>query len=347
MKKVVLSELRHFSIIEEPKPQISSDYDVQIKISSVGICGSDIHYYRTGRIGDQIINYPFTLGHEGSGIVEETGAKVSQVRAGDCIAIDPAISCGVCDQCLSGRSNTCRNLLFLGNPAELDGCLQEYIVLPEDCCFKLSETISLTDGIIIEPLTIALHAVSFNKGMENFAILGSGPIGISTLFVLKYHLPASNIFVTDKIDARLSFALTKDANWTGNPLKIDVVEEILKKNPNGMDTVFECCGQQEAITQAIDLLKPGGQLIVVGIPEEDHISFDAHKMRREEISIHNVRRQNNKYNEALEILDKKRINIYGFVSHKFKIGQIQKAFDLVESYRDGVIKAVIEFDKEN
>ena len=347
MKKIVLSNLRKFSIIEEPKPQISSDYDVLIKISAVGICGSDIHYFKTGRIGDQIISYPFIPGHECTGIVKETGAKVSKISAGDRIAIDPAISCGTCDQCRGGRNHTCRNLKFLGNPAELDGCLQEYIILQEDCCFRLSETISLTDSIIIEPLTIALHAVGFNIGKENIAVLGCGPIGLCTLFALKYHLPDSNIFMTDKVDARLSFALAKGANWTGNPLKVDVFEEIVKKNPQGMDSVFECCGQQEAITQAIDLLKPGGQLIVVGIPEEDIISFDAHKMRRKELSIHNVRRQNNKYNDALEILDKKRININGFVSHKFKIGQIQKAFDLVEAYRDGVIKAVIEFDKEN
>jgi len=344
MNKIILSDIRKLSIVEAQKPKILTDSNVLIKISSVGICGSDIHYFRTGRIGDQKITSNFTPGHEGTGIVVETGVKVSKIRAGDRIAIEPAISCGTCDQCRGGRSHTCRNLKFLGNPAELDGCLQEYIVLPEDCCFKLPEIISLSDGVSIEPFTIALHAVSFNRGKENIAVLGSGPIGICILFALKYQYPDSNIFMTDKIDARLSFVHSQGVYWTGNPLKDDVVNKILKEIPQGIDTVFECCGQQEAITQAIDILKPGGQLIVVGIPEEDYTTFDAHKMRRKEIRIDNVRRQNDKYDEALRIFEKKQIDLSGFISHKFSINNVQEAFELVEKYGDGVIKAVIEFD---
>ena len=344
MKKIILSDLRKFSIVDEQKSVISSDFDVLIKISAVGICGSDIHYFKTGRIGEQTIDFPFTLGHECTGIVEETGSEVSKIRPGDRIAIDPAISCGSCDQCRCGRHHTCRNLKFLGNPAELEGSLQEYIVLPEECCFKISDNLSLSDSIIIEPLTIALQAVSYNMGEDNIAVLGCGPIGICTLMTLKYQLMDSIIYLTDKIDERLSFAQTRGAHWTGNPLKSKVVDEILGENPLGMDTVFECCGQQEAMTQAIDLLKPGGQLIIVGIPEEDNISFDVHKLRRKEISIHNVRRQNGKYDEALEMMGNGKISFDGFVSHKFNINSVQEAFELVEAYDDGVIKAVIEFD---
>jgi L-iditol 2-dehydrogenase len=345
MKKALLSGLRKFDLVEETPPDRLSDSDVLIKISTVGICGSDIHYYRTGRIGDQIINYPFTPGHECTGIVVKAGIKVKTVKEGDRIAIDPAISCGECDQCLNDRKHTCRNLRFLGNPGEIEGCLQEYIVLPENCCIVLPDTISLKEGIILEPLTIALHAVGFNSGRKNFAILGCGPIGICTLFALKYQLFEANIFVTDKIDSRLSFAKKKGALWTGNPLKEDVVADMLKINPSGMDTVFECCGQQEAIDQAIDLLKPGGQLVIVGIPEADHLMFDAHNMRRKEISIYNVRRQNNKFHQAIELLAKKRIDIDGFVSHMYNVVNIQDAFELVESYHDNVIKAVVRFDK--
>jgi L-iditol 2-dehydrogenase len=343
MKKIVLSDLRKFSISDEPKPEISSDTDVLVKISSVGICGSDVHYFKTGRIGDHIIKFPFTLGHEFSGIIESVGSKVKKILPGDRIAIDPAISCGICDQCQQGRAHTCRNLKFIGNPSELEGALKEYMVIPQECCFKLPETLTLSDGVIIEPFTIGLHAVDFNVGRENIAILGSGPIGISTLLALKYKFPDSNVFVTDKIDERLLYASNKGAYWTGNPLKTNIVDEILKEIPQGMDTVFECCGQQEAITQAIELLKPGGQLIVVGIPEEYNVSFDAHTLRRKEISIQNVRRQNDKCDEAIEILEKKAINLDGFISHKFHPDKIQEAFELVEAYKDGVIKAVIEF----
>jgi L-iditol 2-dehydrogenase len=344
MKKVVLTQLRKFDIVDTEKPTISSDTDVLIKIASVGICGSDVHYFKTGRIGDQIVEFPFTLGHECSGIVEEVGKKVSNINVGDRIVIDPAIFCGTCDQCKIGRYHTCRNLQFLGNPLELEGALQEYIVLPESCCFKLPEKVSLEDGVSIEPLTVAMHAVNFNQGEDNFAILGFGPIGVCTFSVLKYKRPHANIFVTDKIDERVSFALSKDAQWAGNPLKDEIVDEILSACPQGLDTVFECCGQQEAINQAVKLLKPGGQLILIGIPEEDMIEFDAHNMRRKEINVQNVRRQNEKVPEAIKLLGTNQINMDGFITHKFNINNIQEGFEMVEGYCDGVIKAVVEFE---
>jgi L-iditol 2-dehydrogenase len=344
MRKVVLTNLRKFEIVEEPKPEISSDYDVLIKISDVGICGSDVHYFKTGRIGNQIITFPFTLGHECSGIVESIGNRVRKISVGDRIAIDPAISCGTCDQCQDGRSHTCRNLKFMGNPLDMEGSLQDYIILPEACCFKLPDSVSLADGVIIEPLTVAMHAVSFTKAKENIGILGFGPIGLCTYYALKYKNPISNLFVTDKIDDRVSLSLKNGAKWAGNPLTTDIVNEILTENPQGLDIVYECCGQQEAINQAIDLLKPGGHLIVIGIPEEDFIEYDAHNMRRKEICVQNVRRQNEMYDDALDLLGKGKINVDRFISHNFKIDQIQKAFELVEGYRDGVMKAVVEFD---
>jgi L-iditol 2-dehydrogenase len=344
MKKVILSELRKFEIVEVEKPKISSNKDVLIKIASVGICGSDVHYFKTGRIGDQIVKFPFTLGHECSGIIEEIGEKVQHVAVGDRIAIDPALPCGTCDQCQIGRRHTCRNLKFLGNPLELEGAFQEYIVLPEMCCFKLPSTVSLENGLTIEPLTIALHAVNFNKGYDNIAILGFGPIGFCTFLALKYQNPNSNIIVTDKIDQRVSLSFEAGAQWTGNPLKSNIVKEILKGYPQGLDTVFECCGQQEAINQAIHLLKPGGQLIVIGIPEEDMIEYDAHNMRRKEICVQNVRRQNEKVEEAIKLLGNGQIKMDGFITHEFTIDDIQEGFELVENYADSVMKAIVNFN---
>ncbi len=344
MKKIILSELRKLDIIDAEKPALKSDDEVLIKMASVGICGSDVHYFKSGRIGDQIIKFPFTLGHECSGVVEQVGHNVTRVSVGDHIAIDPAVFCGICDQCRIGRFHTCRNLKFLGNPLELEGALQEYIILPEKCCFKLPAGVSLAQAVAIEPLTIAMHAVSFNKRKENIAILGFGPIGLCTLFAVKEKHPDINIFVTDKIEDRVSLALKKGAKWAGNPLRGDIVKDILAIHPEGLDTVFECCGQQEAINQAISLLKPGGQLIVIGIPEEDYIKFDAHNMRRKEISVQNVRRQNEMVEKALQYVGDGRIIIDDFITHKFNINNIQAGFELVENYADGVMKAIVEFE---
>ena len=344
MKRIVLSEPGKFSVTDAPVPDIKGDEDVLIRVSAVGICGSDMHYFRTGRIGDQIISYPFTPGHECAGVVEKAGAGVQRVQPGDRIAIDPAISCGTCDQCREGREHTCRNLVFMGNPAEKEGGLQEYIVMPERCCFKLPENVSVRDGIIVEPLTIALHAVGFDRDPGNIAILGFGPIGISISQVLRFQYPGARICVTDKIDDRLERAGKLGAEWTGNPVRQDVVEAMIRLYPLGFDTVYECCGQQEAIDQAVKLLKPGGQLIIVGIPEADDLVFDAHLIRRKEITIQNVRRQNGRFEQALELLQARRLDPDDLITHTYKPDQIQQAFDLVAGYRDGVIKAVIDFD---
>jgi L-iditol 2-dehydrogenase len=343
MKKIILASPGKFEVLEDKKPQLKSGNDVLVKVAAVGVCGSDIHYFRQGAIGEQKISYPFIIGHECSGIVEQVGNKVTKIKKDDRVAIDPAISCGICDQCLAGRRHTCRKLSFMGNPLELNGCLQEYIIVPEESCYKLKDNIDLDNGAFIEPLTIGLQAVNFNKDGKDIAILGSGPIGISVLISQKAKLKECTFFVTDKIDSRLDFAKQKGAHWTANPVKNDIVKDILKEKPEGLDVVYECCGEQEALDQAVELLKPGGRLIIVGIPEKDIISFPVHTLRRKEITINNVRRQNEKVEDAISLVSSGDIDLKGIVTHNYNFSDTQKAFELVNSYADNVIKANINF----
>jgi L-iditol 2-dehydrogenase len=159
MKKSVLTGINKIEIIESPIPVIRSDNDVLIRMTVVGVCGSDIHYYRTGRIGSQIVQYPFTVGHEGAGVVEAVGAAVTAVKIGDRVAVEPSIACGHCDQCLAGRPHTCRNNLFLGCPGQVEGNLAEYIIMPESQCVLLEDHQNIDDGATSEPLAIGLYAV--------------------------------------------------------------------------------------------------------------------------------------------------------------------------------------------
>jgi len=262
MKAAVLTGIRKATIIDVPDPELERATDVLLKLSAVGVCGSDIHYYTTGRIGEQIVRYPFTLGHECTAIVERTGRGVTRVQPGDFVAIDPAVSCGHCDQCGNGRYHTCRNLLFLGSPGQLEGCLSEFIVMPQECCFPLKPGMTFEQGVLVEPLSIGIYAVKLlnNPNAESVAILGAGPIGLSVLLAARDSGVAS-IYVTDKIDFRLNAAKSAGANWIGNPDKSDIVKEIQTLQPPLLDAVFECCGKQEAINQAINLLKPGGTLL--------------------------------------------------------------------------------------
>jgi len=345
MKAALLTGIRRFETRRVPEPEITRPTDVLIRIKRVGICGSDIHYYTTGRIGSQIIQFPFTVGHEAAGIVEQVGPKVTRVKPGQRIAIDPAVSCGHCDQCRAGRENTCRELLFLGCPGQLAGALCEHLVLPEICCFPIKDRTTFEQAALSEPLAIAVYAVERARlpARANVAVLGAGPIGMSVFQVLRAN-HVGEVFITDKIPERLIFSQKLKPKYCGNPGRADVVREISKAEPLLMDAVFECSGDRMAYDQAVLLLKPGGTLALVGIPEFDNVSFPIHELRRKEIAIINIRRQAHCTQKAIDFLEAKKINLDAMVTHHFSLAEAKQAFELVAHYRDGVMKTMISVD---
>jgi len=331
---------------EIPAPEIKSPHDVLLKITAVGVCGSDIHYYKTGKIGSQVVEYPFTVGHECAGVVEKVGASVKRVAPGDLVAIEPAMSCGQCDQCCSGRPHTCRRLKFLGCPGQAEGCLAEYLVMPEQCCFPVGKNMNAGQAALSEPLAIGFYAAKKAQPLKGagIAILGCGPIGLSVM-VCARAFGAARIFATDLINERLEVAGKNGADWRGNPEGQNIVEQISQQRPLLLDTVFECCGKQEALDQAIELLKPGGKLMLLGIPETDKISFVIDKARRKEICIQNVRRQCECLQPTLSLMEKGRLNADFMITHRFGLAKTKEAFDLVAGYADGVVKAMIDFSR--
>ena len=203
---------------------------------------------------------------------------------------------------------------------------------------------NLDDGALSEPLAIGVYAVKQSIPMKGAAIgiLGFGPIGMSVLLPAQAQ-GARTIFVTDKIEARLAKAKSMGVNYAGNPDIQNVVDEITVLEPNMLDVVFECCGKQEAFENAIDLLKPGGKLMMIGIPEFDNWQLSADKGRRKEITFVNVRRQNHALEPTLEMMQNKVFDARQMMTHRFKFDQTKEAFDLVDNYADGVMKAMIEF----
>jgi L-iditol 2-dehydrogenase len=348
MKKAVLTGIGKFEIIEFPAPIIKNDNDVLLKVVSVGVCGSDMHYYNEGKIGDQVIKFPFTIGHECSAIVEAIGNNVSKVKKGQLVAIEPALSCHECDQCRAGREHTCLNQKFLGCPGQADGCLAEYIVMPEANCFPVPGNLDSEMAALIEPLTIGNYAAGFLKKYFpaddltelKIAILGAGPIGLSVMLSLKAK-GIQQLYITDLLEYRLMAAKNAGASWTGNPHKSDITSELLHITEYGFDLIYECCGEQEALDQAIDILKPGGTLFIAGIPEVDRVSFDISKIRRKEISIQNIRRQNNSVQDTINLSASGKWSPEFMITHRFSLGQTNEAFETAANYKDGVIKAMI------
>jgi threonine dehydrogenase-like Zn-dependent dehydrogenase len=174
------------------------------------------------------------------------------------------------------------------------------------------------------------------------AILGAGPIGLSCLLVSKAEKVARFIGVTEKVEGRIEAAKEAGATWVGNPEKEDIVAAILRQKPEGLDVVFECAGQQETIDQAIELLKPGGKLMLIGIPRSERISLVIEQIRRKEISLINVRRQNECTQTCIDWISSGKIKPDFMITHRFKLEQTPEAFDMVSEHRDGVVKALIE-----
>jgi L-iditol 2-dehydrogenase len=345
MKSAQLIALRRLEVRDVADPGLPAGGDVLLRMQRVGICGSDVHYYSDGRIGSQIVAYPWTVGHEGAAIVEAVGPDVTRVRAGDRVAIDPAMPCFACDQCLAGRPHTCRKLLFLGCPGQVEGCLSERFVLPETSCLPIPDEMPFEQAALVEPLSIALHGVALAPKLTGatVGVLGAGPIGLCTLMAAK-EAGAAEVAVADKIEARVRIARECGASWAGVVTDAAALADLADRHDGNIDVVFECCGRQEAMDQALELLKPGGTLVLIGIPEPNRVSFDINLLRRKELAIVNVRRQNGCMERALRMIATGAIDAPRLITHRFSFADTPRAFDMVADYRDGVVKAMIQFN---
>ncbi|MCX7818852.1 MAG: alcohol dehydrogenase catalytic domain-containing protein [Kiritimatiellae bacterium] len=345
MKILRLTGIRQLELQSAPLPELRTPRDVRIRITRVGVCGSDIHYYAEGRIGSQVVRYPFAVGHECAGVVDAVGPAVRGVRPGDRVAVEPAVSCGACDQCRCGRPNTCRALKFLGCPDQLEGCLAEMIVMPESNCLPLPPGADEDLGALSEPFAIAVYAVRQSGPMvgRRVAVLGAGPIGLSVILAARAE-GAAVVYATDPVPERRAAARRAGAVWAGDPERDDPVGELARREPLGLDVVFECCGQQSAVDQALRMLGPGGTLSMIGIPSVERISLQIDLARRREIRFQNVRRQAHCAEPALQMLASGRVDARWMITHRYPLERAAEAFELVEGLRDGVLKAMIELD---
>lgn len=345
MKAVYLSAPGHFTTRDVADPELATPTDVRLRLQAVGVCGSDLHYYRTGRIGNQVLSNPWIMGHECTAVVESVGRDVAGLSCGDRVAVDPLIACGACDQCRAGRANTCRNQRFLGCPNQQHGCMCQLLVMPAACCFKVPESMSVGAAVMVEPFAIALHAQRLLGDVhgKSIGVLGAGPIGLCVLGALRLG-GARAVAVTDRLAYRLDMAAALGAASTHHTERTDPVREIAAAHPRGLDAVFDCSGEQAALDQAVALLAPGGSLVIVGIPEADRVGFDINALRRKELGVINVRRQNDCTADAVDLLARRALELDPVITHHFGLSESQAAFDVVASYREGVAKALIHFD---
>jgi L-iditol 2-dehydrogenase len=318
-----------------------------VRIRSVGVCGSDMHLYRTGRIGKVEIREPFVIGHECVGEVIEVGHGADRDLIMRRVAIEPAINCGRCRWCLSGNPNLCPEILFLGLPPK-EGALQEYIVHPVGLLEQIPDHLSDAGAVVLEPMAVALHAINLVKIKpgQTVVILGTGVIGTCVLLLLSLWGDLKIICV-DPIEDRLDRAQNLGADQTVNGASLEEVKREIKSasGEKGADVVFECAGEKESFRAMCELAGPGAHLAVIGSSPMDEVVFSSGSARRKGLTLRFVRRSSNTLGPCIRLADKGLISPNDLVTHTFSASKVTEAFELVRSYADGVLKAVINMEE--
>jgi L-iditol 2-dehydrogenase len=343
-----LHGIRDLRLEKAPVPEPGPG-QVLLHIASVGVCGSDVHYYLHGRIGTQVVTDPIVLGHEFSARVAALGPSVPQgstsdLQVGQLVAVDPAISCMRCEPCLQGHPNLCPSVRFCGTPP-IDGVLAEYTVMPAENCFPLPPQVDSVQGAMLEPLGIAIHSVDLAhlQPGSTVAVLGAGPIGLLIAAVARA-AGASQIYMTEPLPYRLEFASEYVADFVLDPDDADVAARIRDlTDGRGVDVAFEAAGAQDTPQLAAAVTRIGGKVIVTGIPaEEDTLIFNASTVRRKGLTIKLVRRMKHTYPRAIRLVQSAAVDLSPLATHQFPLERVEEAFETVANYSDGVLRAMIQ-----
>jgi len=337
-----MTDLHKIEIRDTEVPKPAPD-EVLVKIEYVGICGSDVHFYEAGKIGDFIVEPPFILGHETAGIVEEVGSGVKDLKPGDKVALEPSVPCRSCSMCRQGKYNLCPDVKMMAAPP-YHGALTKYLTHPAAFSYKLPGNVSTMEGALIEPLAVGLHAVA-QGGValgDSVTVLGAGCIGLVSLLSAK-GAGAGRVYVADIEDKRLEFAKKLGATETINAKEVDTIEKIGALTEGlGTDKVIECAGSPVTIAQTPHLVSRDGIIVLVGMSLQDEINYNLMQLILKEASLTTVFRYRNKYPVAIEAIASGAIKIKNIVTHTFDFEDTKKAFDFVIENPSDVVKAVIK-----
>ena len=323
--------------IEDPAPG-----EIQVRVNAVGICGSDLHSYAEGAVGDTPCEYPMVLGHEPSGTVVKTGSGVTGWQAGDRAALEPALYCYHCEYCRTGHHNVCANIRFLSNPGT-PGFFREFVNLPAVNLVAIPPELPLELATIVEPLAVAMHSMKFAavRHGETVAVFGAGPIGLLTIACLKV-AGAGRIWAVDPVAHRRELARHMGAQVALDPDQVDGARQILADTGGrGVDCAIDCAAKEDTTNAAIRASRNGGRVVLTGIHSAALVPFEVSPMRRKELAILNVRRSNHESHDALGLLTERMAWFAPLVTHTRPLAEIAAAFTLTEHYADGVGKMVI------
>ena len=341
MKTAVMLGIGKIGFEERDIPKVKGN-EVLVKLEYVGICGSDLHYYETGAIGDYVVKPPFVLGHEPGGTVVETGKNVRHLKVGDRVALEPGKTCGHCEFCRTGRYNLCPDVVFFATPP-VDGVFQEYVAHEADLCFKLPDNVSTLEGALIEPLAVGFHAAIQGDAHlgQTAVVMGAGCIGLVSMMALKAR-GVSEVYIVDIMDKRLEKALELGADKAINGARESVEDRIRKlTDGKGADLVIETAGTEITTRQAVSIAKKGSNIVLVGYSKTGEMTLPMSLVLDKELTFKTVFRYRHIYPMAIEAVSQGKVNLKGIVTDIFDLDDVQKAMDYSVNNKADIVKAVI------
>lgn len=321
--------------VDIPKP---GKNEILVKVEVTSICGSDLHIYKWNSWAAQHVHPPQIMGHELAGSVVELGDDITSVKLGDFVSAETHIPCGQCRQCQTGNKHICKHLQILG--VDTNGAFAEYVVIPEVVAWKNHHSIPHEYASIQEPLGNSIDTVlSEDVSGKSVAVIGAGPTGLFSVGVTKIS-GATTIFVTDINEYRLNLAKKMGATQTLNPQKVDVVQEVLHATGgDGVEVVLEMSGNAEALNQGLQMLTPGGRLSILGV-YNDPVTIDLNnQVIFKNIRIYGItgRKMFSTWFKAASYLRSKTLDLSPVITHKFKLEEFEKGFELMKSGNCGKI----------
>ena len=343
MQSVQLVARERVELREMPEPPEPGPGEVTVQVRAVGLCGSDMHFYLEGACAGYPAIYPCVLGHEPAGEVVAVGPGVEHLTEGARVAIEPAITCGRCEFCLAGRHNLCEKLLFMGG-LQAPGLLREWATIPARNAVPIPAAMSYPVATVIEPLAVILHALDLTRleAGETVAVLGAGPIGLLAAAVARI-AGAGQVIVADRIAHRLALARQLGADVVVDIDRERAEEAILDSTGGrGAHLILDCAGKPESLNPALQAVRPGGRVVLIGIPPDSITGVDLHAAMHREATLYALKRSNRNDHAAMELIETGKIDAEKLITHRFALTEADRAFRTLAEYADGVAKAVVE-----
>lgn len=344
MRSAPLVAPKRLDIVDLPRPEGPRAGEILVRMKAVGLCGSDMHWWAEGRIHSTPARYPQILGHEPVGEVVEVGTGVHHLRAGDRVSLEPSLTCGHCEFCLSGRHNLCVRSVFMGGP-DAPGFLRDYVTIPAHNADPIPAELDWRQATLMEPVAVWIHTYELAPVRigDTVAVIGAGSIGLLGIAMAR-QAGAELVFACDRVDHRVRMAKEMGADVALNLPEGDFEDAVMQKTSGrGVDIVFDAAGSPETIDLGMRVARSGGRFVLIGIPEPLTFNVDLHVAMAKELNIQAMKRSNHKGRAAGAMLAAGRIPV-SLITHTLPLEKAQEGFELLSNYADSVGKLIFDFD---